>query len=341
MPARTPLALCTLALLAGAPLAAHAQLLRASSETVAFIFDPDGNIENSNDQFFEADDLPYFVVGSRHGGSVTRGGGQTSGSAAIGMGYIRTNSRTSGFILNFGSLSSWTSASFEDSILFEDPTIPNGTPGAATLAITFTHAQGFGGPGLLDGTSATLQTSASMVVRINGNIVVQESIQGGFVGFDTFINGEIPEQILVPVNFVYGTPFTLRVQASTDSRMDSDGGGVQGYAFNTFPTSVRTQGFQDLPPTTTVTGTIDWTQPAPVVPDLECRADLTGAALDGEPDGVVSTADLNYYITLWLADDPAADLAGPDGQGVPDGLVTITDLNFYVNRWLGALGECL
>ncbi|TVQ62963.1 MAG: hypothetical protein EA378_03885 [Phycisphaerales bacterium] len=65
-----------------------------------------------------------------------------------------------------------------------------------------------------------------------------------------------------------------------------------------------------------------------------CAADLTGPALDGVPDGLVTVADLNYFIGAWLASEPIADMTGPALDGVPDGLVTTADLNFYINLFL-------
>lgn len=71
-----------------------------------------------------------------------------------------------------------------------------------------------------------------------------------------------------------------------------------------------------------------------------CPADLTGPELDGTPDGSVNAFDLNYYIGLWLADDPAADLTGPALDGVPNGIVDAFDLNYYLNLWLNTQGPC-
>jgi len=60
----------------------------------------------------------------------------------------------------------------------------------------------------------------------------------------------------------------------------------------------------------------------------------------GIPDGLVSAADLNYYVNIWLAGDPASDVTsqgagvGDPGYGIPDGSVTASDLNYFVNRWI-------
>jgi len=71
-----------------------------------------------------------------------------------------------------------------------------------------------------------------------------------------------------------------------------------------------------------------------------CPADLTGSALDGVPDGTVNTFDLNYYVALWLASNPAADLTGSALDGVPDGTVNAFDLNYYLDLWLNSQGPC-
>lgn len=66
-----------------------------------------------------------------------------------------------------------------------------------------------------------------------------------------------------------------------------------------------------------------------------CPADLTGPAGDGVPDGFVNAFDLDYYVSLWLANDPAADITGPAGDGIPDGFVNAFDLDYYIDLWLG------
>jgi|GEM_PF-5412713 len=79
---------------------------------------------------------------------------------------------------------------------------------------------------------------------------------------------------------------------------------------------------------------------------LPCAADLTtanappGDPLFGHPDGLVTSADLQYYVNLWVALDPAADLTtinAPEGTplyGAPDGTVGTIDLLYYVNAWV-------
>ena len=71
----------------------------------------------------------------------------------------------------------------------------------------------------------------------------------------------------------------------------------------------------------------------------------TGAALGdpgyGVPDGLVTGADIQYYVNAWVAQDLAiADVTtqgaglGDPGFGVPDGLVTGADIQYYVNLWV-------
>jgi len=81
-----------------------------------------------------------------------------------------------------------------------------------------------------------------------------------------------------------------------------------------------------------------WSSLCPLPPN--CPADLTGPALDGVPDGTVNAFDLNYYIALWIAADPAADLTGPALDGTPDGTVNAFDLNYYLDLWLNSQGPC-
>jgi len=103
--------------------------------------------------------------------------------------------------------------------------------------------------------------------------------------------------------------------------------------------------FDGVTPNTDVTGALVPTQVQILVPP--CPADLTtqGAAegdpLFGVPDGLVTGADINYYVNAWVVGDASiADLttqgAGPGdpGFGVADGLVTGADINYYVNLWV-------
>jgi|GEM_PF-226200 len=64
------------------------------------------------------------------------------------------------------------------------------------------------------------------------------------------------------------------------------------------------------------------------------RADLTGPALDGVPDGLVNAFDLTYFISMWLDGDLGADFTGPSLDGVPNGIVDAFDLNYYIGLWL-------
>jgi len=70
----------------------------------------------------------------------------------------------------------------------------------------------------------------------------------------------------------------------------------------------------------------------------------TGAGIGdpgyGVPDGSITTADIQYYVNLFVAGDPAADLTttgagvGDPGYGVPDGAITAADIQYYVNLWV-------
>jgi len=70
----------------------------------------------------------------------------------------------------------------------------------------------------------------------------------------------------------------------------------------------------------------------------------TGAAIGdpgyGVPDGSITTADIQYYVNLYIAGDPGADLTttgaaiGDPGYGVPDGSITTADIQYYVNLWV-------
>ena len=60
----------------------------------------------------------------------------------------------------------------------------------------------------------------------------------------------------------------------------------------------------------------------------------------GVPDGSVTAADINFYVNLYTASDPAADVTttgagvGDPGYGVPDGSLTAADIQYYVNLWV-------
>jgi len=88
-------------------------------------------------------------------------------------------------------------------------------------------------------------------------------------------------------------------------------------------------------------------RPTSVEIRVVCRPDLTtqnapvGDPDYGVPDGVVSAADIQYYVNAWVAGDTdIADLTtlnapiGDPYYGVPDGLVTAADIQFYVNLWI-------
>ena len=301
---------------------ANAQSLYARSTTNVFVPDPDGNINVFQNETFGSDDLPYFVLGTRHSGSVTNGGGSTSGGVAVGYGYIRTTSDADGFIQGFGVLQSSTTANFTDTILFEDPTIPNGTPGAATLPISIVFSQSAGG-GVIDLSGmclAGISTFGSVTIEIDsvpvafGTRNINSNCDNGFA-----VNGSIPEELIVPINFVYGTPVTISVNVQTEAIIDGNGDPAQGFALSSFPSSIRAMGIQDLPATTTATGSIDWTKPAPVVPDKSCPADING-------DGELNFFDVAAFVALFQAQDPAADFNN-------DGLFNFFDFSAFIGAF--------
>ncbi|MCC5822355.1 MAG: hypothetical protein LAT64_06440 [Phycisphaerales bacterium] len=315
---RAPLAIAALTSFTGA-FPAHAQSLYARSTTNVFVPDPDGNLNVLQREEFESEDLPYFVLATRHSGSVTNGGGNTSGGVAVGYGYIRTTSVTEGFIQGFGVLQSSTTANFTDTIHFEDPAVPNGTPGAATLPISIIFNQSAGG-GVINLSGMCLSgisTSGSVTIRIDGAQAafgtrnINSNCDSGFA-----VNGSMPEELIVPINFVYGTPLTISVDVQTSAIIGGDGDPAQGFALSSFPNSIRAMGIQDLPATTTATGSIDWTKPAPVVPDKACPADING-------DGELNFFDVAAFVALFQAQDPIADFNN-------DGLFNFFDFSAFI-----------
>ena len=84
----------------------------------------------------------------------------------------------------------------------------------------------------------------------------------------------------------------------------------------------------------------------PLVGQGGCRADMTtqsagqGTPGYGVPDGIITGADIQFYVNLWINLAPGADMttqgAGQSdpGYGQPDGLVTGGDIQFYINMWI-------
>ena len=75
--------------------------------------------------------------------------------------------------------------------------------------------------------------------------------------------------------------------------------------------------------------------------DITTQGAGTGDPGFGVPDGLVTGADLSFFVNGWVADDlGVADLTtqgagiGDPGFGVPDGLVTGADLSYFVNLWI-------
>ena len=60
----------------------------------------------------------------------------------------------------------------------------------------------------------------------------------------------------------------------------------------------------------------------------------------GEPDGLLSAADVSYFVNAWFAGDLAiadvttqGDGIGDPGYGMPDGLISAADVSYFVNIW--------
>ena len=75
------------------------------------------------------------------------------------------------------------------------------------------------------------------------------------------------------------------------------------------------------------------------LPDTTTQNAPMGDPLFGVPDGIVTGADLQFFVNLWIAMDADADLTtqnAPIGDplfGVPDTFITGADLQFFVNAW--------
>jgi len=74
--------------------------------------------------------------------------------------------------------------------------------------------------------------------------------------------------------------------------------------------------------------------------DITTQGAGAGNTNYGMPDGVVSAADIQYYVNLFTTSDPNADFTttgasvGDPGYGVPDGSVTAADIQYYVNLYI-------
>jgi len=74
--------------------------------------------------------------------------------------------------------------------------------------------------------------------------------------------------------------------------------------------------------------------------DITTQGAGAGNTNYGMPDGVVSAADIQYYVNLFTTSDPNADFTttgagvGDPGYGVPDGSITAADIQFYVNLYI-------
>jgi|GEM_PF-1170679 len=80
---------------------------------------------------------------------------------------------------------------------------------------------------------------------------------------------------------------------------------------------------------------------------VNCPSDLTTANASagdpgyGVPDGMITQADLSFFVNAWFTGDVTiADVttlgagAGDPGYGVPEGQISQSDLNYFVNLWV-------
>lgn len=296
-----------------------AQQIYSESRTQVYIFDNADTIDVEYENAFLTDDLPYLLTATRHSGSVTNGGGTSQAGSGVGIGYIRANSGYNGFINNFGNMSSRTDSWFEDELLFTSNTMPNGTPGTVTIPLSILHAQGITN-GQPDCSAAWVFIGATISVRLDGSVVENHSMFTQFDWIDgqpeVVQTGSIPASINILVNYVIGTPVTLRVRVTTTADINSDGCAINGAGFAELPNSLRSLGIQDLPPDVMVTGSIDWTKPAPIVPDKSCPADING-------DGELNFFDVAAFVQLFQDQDPAADFNN-------DGLFNFFDFSDFL-----------
>jgi len=76
-------------------------------------------------------------------------------------------------------------------------------------------------------------------------------------------------------------------------------------------------------------------------PDLTTTGSVAGEAGYGLPDRILDSADVSYFVQLWLDGVPSADVTTQNAPidhwryGSPDGVVTGVDLMYYVNFWVG------
>ncbi len=66
----------------------------------------------------------------------------------------------------------------------------------------------------------------------------------------------------------------------------------------------------------------------------DCIADVTGPSMDGVPDCIINSSDLNYFMSEWANENPAADITGPELDGIPDGIVGVADLNYFLEAYI-------
>ena len=83
-----------------------------------------------------------------------------------------------------------------------------------------------------------------------------------------------------------------------------------------------------------------WVGYRPCLADVTTQGAPAGDPLFGVPDELISGADINYYVNLWINSDDKADIttqgagAGDVLFDIPDQLVSASDINRFVNAWI-------
>ncbi|MCC5831404.1 MAG: PEP-CTERM sorting domain-containing protein [Phycisphaeraceae bacterium] len=258
--------------------------VRATTEvSVGSGTDDQGNVLPDSIEFhdthtFTSDSLPWLLGSTGYsGGTVTDGGGQTTGAAAVGYGYIQAFSHFDGFLGASGwYMEASSRARFTDTVVInpQDPSLI-GTQGTFTALFDIVHAHALvtnpeANP--LGNLTKSASAESSLTINLAGTVAnFQMETRVININGHTETQGDIPESLAIPVTFVFGTPFVVEVDLSTYAGMWwtglGGGGGIQGFGFATFPNSLRWMGMDDLPEGASVEGSIDWTGPAPIIPE--------------------------------------------------------------------------
>jgi len=186
-------------------------------------------------------------------------GGTTTGEVAAGYGYLRGRSfLDEGYALLFGSAGTRVEAEYSDGVVIDRPGM-TGEPGNRTALISIVQAES--GVTGSDDSSSSLVAFASVALTIANQ---QRSFSGSW-RTDSSTDDFPDEPLAVSFDFVYGQPFTISGRIVLNTSVGADGGSASGTALAQFPASIHWMGMTDLAEDETLTGTIDWSQPAPVI----------------------------------------------------------------------------